>query len=348
MSQEVNEEDILDRIETGLNRACDQRGLTLTPGDAIKRQKYVDIAIEEFLENVDNPPVTHSWFKYGVHTPAGGGGASAFEQVETPESPSIDSDPVEEFVEMSAEDFADFYLSGDYYPPLDSCQMETLPFLREFYIEYAPDWVKELYLANVKLRKHLLELQSQVDPDEDGYWPTNSELQQRYEEVSRLTAGMELKLGRNDLFETVEKPVSEFLVLINMTFLGVTELSDSDQSYELYQYVTELKEFYDERAWELVAFVISRKTAKGPNADQLESWADEALSEFDPETRDKEPAFYEEISELKDFCITAGGYPKPSSFPSRTSDMDETLGELLHLVDGRETENTPDENTGDI
>jgi hypothetical protein len=171
---EPSEAELLKRITTGLQRECERRGVALTPGDAIKTQKYVDLALEEFLGEVDNPPVTMSWFKFGRTTPAGGGGA-ALAQPETTISPTNQGDPVAEFLAMDAADFQEFYRFGTYEPSLEHGNDSLLPFLRQYYLTHAPDRFRNLYIVNARLREALQDLRIAADPESDQQLTTHYE-----------------------------------------------------------------------------------------------------------------------------------------------------------------------------
>lgn len=324
------ERELLQRINAGLDTVCEERGISLTPGDAIKRQKYVDIALQHWLGDVEDPPVTMSWFKYGLNTPAGGGGVVMDVEIEGTETPSIEPDPVQEFIELREDDFADFYRSDDYYPSLSHASDETLSFLRQFYEQHAPERFKRLYLANVHLRECFKTLRQSVDP-EVGELDTYT-LGTQYDKAITATAGLELELG-DEAFSEVSDTVPALLDLIELSFLGIAEQGQDAVSYDIFTYVMSLEEFYDEVAWTLVAHCLSLATSKGPDAESLDDQSQNALT-------DHESEFNEELENLETELMRIGAYPSPSAFPTRTDELDEKIDELFGVVDTADDETT--------
>jgi len=317
------EGEILQRINAGLNTVCEERDISFTPGNAIKRQKYVDISLQHWLEGVEDPPVTMSWFKYGLNTPAGGGGIAMDAEIEGTQTPSIESGPVKEFIKLGEEDFANFYRSDEYYPSLSHANDETHDFLRQFYNQHAPDRFKQLYLANVQLRECFKMLRQSVDPETEHL--ERYTLDTQYEKAIIATARLELELG-DEAFARVSETVPAFLDLVELSFVGIAEQGQDASSYEVFAYVTSLEEFYDEVAWTLVAHCLSLATSKGPGEDDLDDRSRNALNEHEPE-------FTEELEEMEEELMRIGAYPSPSAFPARTDALDEKIDELFGVVD---------------
>lgn len=334
------EAEMLERITTGLHNECDRRGITLTPGDAIKTQKYVDLALEEFLGDVEEPPVTMSWFKFGRTTPAGGGGV-ALAEPETTVSPTNQGNTVSEFLEMDMGDFLEFYSSNSYEPSLQHANEPLLEFLRRYYFTHAPDRFQDLYLVNVRLREALQELRRAADPESDEQLPQASG-EQLYRDVTQLTSRLEVLLSDDYVYYPVATVVPQYLRLMEQSFAGMAALGTEMSTYERYTFALELEGFYEEVAWTKIAHCISRETAVGPNADTLKTQSKDALRDF-------ENQFATEVEELKDECIRVGAFPAPSDYPSRTDDASRTLAELLRvaskpLEDGETNDQTTTDN----
>ncbi|WP_132060278.1 hypothetical protein [Halorussus amylolyticus] len=317
------ERELLRRINAGLDTVCEERNISLTPGDAIKRQKYVDIALHHWLEGVEHPPVTMSWFKYGLNTPAGGGGVAMDAGIDGTQTPSIESDPVEEFIELGEDDFANFYRSDEYYPSLSHANDATHEFLRQFYEQHAPDRFKRLYLANVQLRECFKMLRQSVDPETERL--DTYTLDTQYEKAITATAGLELELG-DEAFARVSETVPALLNLVELSFLGIADRGQDAVSYDVFTYVTSLEEFYDEVAWTLVAHCLSLATSKGPGADDLDDRSRSALT-------DHESEFTEQLEDMEAELMRIDAYPSPSAFPTRTDALDEKIDELFGVVD---------------
>lgn len=320
---EPTEAELLRRITTGLKQECDSRGITLTPGDAIKTQKYVDLALEEFLGGVDDPPVTMSWFKFGRTTPAGGGGV-ALVQPETTISPTNLGDPVAEFLAMDATDFQEFYRSGAYEPSLQYANENLLQFLRQYYLEHAPGRFRDLYLVNVRLREALRDLRTAADPESNQQLTTQNG-EELYRDVTRLTSELEILLSEDYVYYPVAKVVPQYLRLLEQSFVGMAALGAEMATYERYTFVLELEDFYKEVAWTKISHCISRETAVGPSADTLKTQSKNALRDF-------EKRFATEVDDLKEECIRVGAFPAPSDYPNRTDEASRALAELLRVA----------------
>lgn len=327
------EADLLDRITTGLQQECDRRGISLTPGDAIKKQKYVDLALEEFLGEVDNPPITMSWFKFGRTTPAGGGGAVLAEP-ETTVSPTNQRNAVAEFLEMDTADFREFYRYGDYEPSLDEGTEPLLPFLREYYLTHAPDRFRDVYLVNIRLREALQKLRIATDPGSDERL-SDQEGKELYRDVAQLTSRLEILLSDDYVYYPVSSVIPQYLRLVEQSFAGMATQGPDLAAHERYTFALELEDFYKDVAWAKIAHCISRETAVGPGAETLKSQSKSALRGFESE-------FTTEVEELKDKCIRVGAFPSPSDYPSRTDEASRTLAELLRIA-SKPTEGTNDQ-----
>ncbi|WP_435101133.1 hypothetical protein [Halarchaeum sp. P4] len=317
------EAELLERITTALHDECDRRGITLTPGDAIKTQKYVDLVLEEFLGDVENPPVTMSWFKFGRTTPAGGGGV-ALAEPETTVSPTNQGDRTAEFLSMDSTDFQDFYRFGSYEPSLEHANEPLLPFLRRYYHIHAPDRFHELYLVNVRLREALQELRRATDPE------TNKQLsraagEQLYRDVAQLTSRLEILLCDDYVYYPVATVIPQYLRLLEQSFAGMATQETELATHERYTFALEIEDFYNEVAWTKIAHCISRETAVGPGADTLKEQSKNALRDFEPE-------FTAEVENLKETCIRVGAFPAPSDYPARTDETSSTLEELLRVA----------------
>jgi len=318
-----SETELLERITTGLYNECDRRDITLTPGDAIKTQKYVDLALEEFLGEIEDPPVTMSWFKFGRTTPAGGGGATLAEP-ETTVSPTNQGDPIAEFLAMDTADFQEFYRFNDYEPSLQHANEPLLPFLRRYYRTHAPDRFRDLYLVNVRLREELQQLRRAADPESDRQF-SQSTGEQLYRDVTQLTSQLEILLSNDYVYYPVAEVIPQYLRLLEQSFAGMAACGSELATHERYTFALKLEDFYKDIAWTKIAHCLSRETAVGPGADTLKTQSKDALRDF-------ESGFADEVEELKEECIRVGAFPAPSDYPSRTDEISSTLAELLRVA----------------
>jgi len=194
----VNEEEILEALNQGLQEAVEAKGFSWDRGTKVKRQKYTDIALTHFIGPIivdgkrNTPsPITRSWFKYGSLSdrapsgpnmtgpggPTGPTGPTNEGQPFDGESPEIEADPIalpdtddkvnyswcdSEIARSSETDFLQFFLDEELVPPLTSLYWEEVgnyEFLERYYEVHAPPMLQDLYLANVALRKAVEEAQ---------------------------------------------------------------------------------------------------------------------------------------------------------------------------------------------
>lgn len=114
MTEDLREEDILARAEAGLRDAVEARNMKWGAGTKVKRQKYIDLALDHYIGRISTPqgqrsPVTRNWYKYGCVQSASTSN-TPFEPDTAPDQPqtlagSIESGVQEEDVRDDQDEF---------------------------------------------------------------------------------------------------------------------------------------------------------------------------------------------------------------------------------------------------
>ncbi|WP_144060683.1 hypothetical protein [Salinarchaeum sp. Harcht-Bsk1] len=317
MSNELTEEDIIERIRDGLRDAVEGQNLSWEHGTQVKKQKYVDIALNHSVGSImskegQQSPVTRSWYKYGCVQTASTSRA-AFSPDQTPNN-SIDDEemslgPFEPPVELlvpeegtgvppskhdiaskSTIDFMQFFTQSELTPPLDAehwAKMSNIEFLRPYYTETAPSEFRDLYLANLSLREVLgraFETARLAERNRADLLTGSTELELDWTPDTYLqTAGqaaVELRLAIRSspiVPDGLIDPVTTFTDLIEDVLLSLTDLELTEIRPMHYRTLKQIDEFLDATIWEWIARYISYATVVGPQAT---SWREGSRERF--------------------------------------------------------------------
>lgn len=318
MTNELTEEGIIERIRDGLRDAVEGQNLSWENGTQVKKQKYVDIALNHFVgpimsEEGQQSPVTRSWYKYGcVQTVSTS--RPAFSPEEVPNSTNDEEheflgafEPPDELLvpeeetgippsehniaTVSASDFMQFFIETELTPRLDTehwAGMSNLEFLHPYYTETAPAEFRDLYLANITLRQVLgeaFETARSAERNRANLLTESMELEPDWTPDAYLqTAGqaaVQLRLAIRSspiVPDGLVDPVISFTDLIEDVLLLLTTLEATEIRPQHYRVLKELDEFLDGTIWEWIARYISYATVVGPQAT---SWRDGTRERFD-------------------------------------------------------------------
>ncbi|PSQ51908.1 hypothetical protein BRD20_08800 [Halobacteriales archaeon SW_8_65_20] len=313
-----DESNVLEKVETALKQAVREHSdLNWEYGTRIKRQKYTYLAVEHFTGGDEPFPVTYSWYKFGAVMPAApesGTIGPASTQMPTP-------DARESGIFTTAFDnIVDFYRWGDFTPGLnqDSWYASDLDFLAVFYESHAPEEYRDLYLGNVALRQHLdsaLEEVRTARREASTDQPSPVLRTDQYEDIGRAAARIHLGLVGLDFLSQTLYEVREFTNLVEDAFLVLSQTRASEVTESQVAALEELKQVYNEWVWEYPALLMSKETAKGPNAPTLRKWS--AQKHFSVEDN-----LQKHIDSVRQSCVDAGLVPTSAQYPEHDDDVE--------------------------
>lgn len=321
-----DESNVLEKVETALKQAVREHSdLNWEYGTRIKRQKYTYLAVEHFTSDDEAFPVTYSWYKFGAVMPAApksGTIGPASTQMPTPDARESG------IFTASFDDIVDFYRRSNFTPGLDqaSWYANDLDFLAAFYESHAPEEYRDLYLGNVALRQHLGSAIEKVrkarqEPSVDPLSPVFGT--EQYEDVGRAAARIHLGLAGIDFLSQTLDEVREFTNLVEDAFLVLSQTRASEVTESQVAALEELKQVYNECIWEYPALLMSKETAKGPNAPTLRKWS--AQKHFTVEDN-----LQKHIDSVSQSCENAGLVPSSAQYPDHDDDV-ETIGRTVAL-----------------
>lgn len=166
----------------------------------------------------------------------------------------------------------------------DVWQQNTMQFLQNFYISYAPEEYRELYLQSAHLRTRLREVEHTVTAHLDGDQP-----EQDLAELAKAVG-----LGISDLHYSIRKSNSlaatlEMFVrgtdLIEDGLMMLSQVDPSELTETHREVVEEMQEFFYYSVWRFPCLVISQETATGPSAETLRAQRQEELVSFEETLR---------------------------------------------------------------
>jgi hypothetical protein len=324
--EKPTEDAILTKIENALNSVLADLGLPANEEAHVKRQKYLYLVVDEFAEN-DSDPITYSWFKWGVSCKAGPGSDGPGQTLwanTTQAYPILEAQPsdIEQFLRSEIEHI-----------PLDEYwEKDFLDFLEHFYHNHAPPEYRDLYLANVDLLRILDDIQAAV------YNRRNPVREETYEDVIDRTSKLNQEVLAIEHLEDRYRYTSDFTNLFEDVVMMLSELQGQDLKRGHETVMSELKKFYRDHVWLMIAHKLSLRTAVGPNLDMIQSDSDNMLTtlrtQFDEELRQNR-----ERCDAMNLLPSVGDYPDfESESESEESEFDEKFDELMTIVDGRNNE----------
>lgn len=318
------EDAILSKIENALDSVLNDIGLPAKEEAHVKRQKYLYLVIDHFTEDDENP-ITYSWFKWGVSCKGGPGSDGPGQTLWTDTAhayPLLDTQPSE---------IEDFLRNGVIYLPLEEWWEEDFfDFLEQFYSHHAPPEYRDLYLANLDLLRILDDIQAAV------YNRRNPARAETYEDVIDRTSELNQEILALDHLEDRYRYTSDFTNLFEDVVMMLSKLQGEDLERGHNTVMSELKKFYRDHVWLMVAHKISLRTAVGPSSGMIQEDSDNKLTtlrtQFDEELKQNR-----ERCDAMDLLPSVGDYPDlRSGSDGEQDEFEERFDELMSVVDGRE------------
>jgi len=253
------ENTILAKIDTAIDNVVETLDLPKQEQAHVKRQKYTYLIIRRFSDE-HNPPVTYSWFKWGVSAVAGPRSRYGSRSYQTthPDAWLL--------LESNLEEFEQYLLNGIENLDLSEWwEADHLDFLEQFYSHYGPEDYREIYLANIKLLKIIDDIHAAMQNGWDPVRPaTIDDIQQQFEELQAS-----LKSVRH--LREFAGYVSVFKQLLEGSLSSLESFESEEIELGHITVISELRNFYRDRVWLLIAHSISRHTAVGPNAGVIQT-----------------------------------------------------------------------------
>lgn len=273
----VRSDDAVDGIVDGLRAAIEATGGA--EYETIINSRHTEKIVNKLLHcGVDwaDIDIQRSWHIYGVDYRNDAPDPSALQPAALENIASLDSPIVESSARdyPTREDFHEFYLtleigtlSGleDIFETIDD---DFYTFLNQFYCQYAPSEFKDLYKQNVKLQRRLDSHSTDIDVRTIDF--------EERRELGRNITLMHQELSNNSLFDDLLPQFTKFTDLLEDVY---RRFENADHPYELGQApeagIDELERFYHRFAWKWVAELISKKTATGLEAGEIERAVEE-------------------------------------------------------------------------
>lgn len=166
----------------------------------------------------------------------------------------------------------------------DVWRQNTMQFLQNFYISYAPERYRDLYLQSTHLRTRLREVEQAVT--------AHLENEQPDQDVEELAKAVGLEIS--DLHYSIRK--SDSLDATLDMFVRGTDLiedglmmlaqEDPEELTETHrEVVQEMQEFFYYSVWRLPCLIVSQETATGPSAETLRAQRQDELASFEERLR---------------------------------------------------------------
>jgi len=166
----------------------------------------------------------------------------------------------------------------------DVWQQNTMQFLQNFYISYAPEEYRELYLQSTHLRTRLREVEHTVTAHLEDDQP-EQDLAELAKAVGLEISDLHYSIRKSDsLAETLETVVRG-TDLIEDGLIMLSQVDPSELTETHGEVVEEMQEFFYYSVWRFPCLVISQETATGPSAETLRAQRQEELTSFEETLR---------------------------------------------------------------
>jgi hypothetical protein len=273
----VSSDDAVDGIVDGLRAAIEA-----TDGaeyETIINSRHTEKIVNKLLhcgvEEADID-IQRSWHIYGVDYRNDAPDPSALqpaalENIASPDSPIVESSARDY---PTREDFYEFYLTleigtiSGLENVFDMINDDFYTFLNQFYSQYAPREFEELYKQNVQLQRRLDTHSIDIDVRTIDF--------EERRELGRNITQMHQELSNDPLFDEL---LPQFIKFTDMLEDVYRRFENADHPYELGQApeagIDELERFYHRFAWKWVAELISKNTATGLDAGEIERTVEE-------------------------------------------------------------------------
>lgn len=340
---------LLERIDDALRDAVGAANLNWSKATRIKRQKYVNMAVDHFSSDAEErpAPVTRSWFKYGDTQPLSPVGAKRLD-LEEPDSPEIsdECEPTKEgrspyddpIYDTNVTEFMQFFLEDATGPTLseENWLLPDIDFLEIYYQEHAPADLADIYLSNLAIRKAIAGARESVEEIYDGRAELFSDEPDSLPDFSDAhyydmasEAAIQLRLAMRDhptLFNDSLDIVQPFTDLVQDVLLRVESIPRRDIVRPQSRLLQELEDFYDSIVWLVPASEMSAHTVEGPRAESLRTVAQTNIG-------DAREIFRDEFPELQSECKSTDLLPYPSDYPDRNDEASATLDQMMNIID---------------
>ena len=231
------------------------------------------------------------------------------------------SDPTpssgDDLIDDRRDEIIDFYAST--IP--DVWYQNTMRFLQNFYLEYAPPAYRDLYVQSTHLRTRLREVETVIEAHCNGDQPNQS-----IDEIA-TAAGLDI----SDLHCTIREseslaPTFDGFVrgtdLIEDALMMLADREPASFTREDVEIARSMQDFFYYYVWRYPCLVISQETATGPSADSLRSRHRNQFVEFETELDRAASRFERELA-------AAGLRPEYTDYPGpNDDDVAETISSL--------------------
>jgi hypothetical protein len=156
----------------------------------------------------------------------------------------------------------------------------TMRFLQNFYIEYAPEKYRDLYIQSTHLRIRLKDLEEAVEArlnDEDPDTAIDELVRQAGLDISDLHMSIREQDSLRNTFEWFVKGTD----LVEDALMVLSQQPPEELTSAHLDAMAQIQDFYYYYIWRYPCLAISKETATGPSADDLREARQNSLETFD-------------------------------------------------------------------
>jgi hypothetical protein len=201
--------------------------------------------------------------------------------------PTEDDDPLD----GRRDDIIDFYIST--IP--DVWRQNTMRFLQNFYLEYAPVEFRELYVQSTHLRTRLRDVENVVDAHVHGREP-DQDLVNLSVELGRDISDLHCSIRESDALDDTFRAVVRGTDAIEDGLMVLADRNPDDLDEAHLDVVDTMQDFFYYWVWRYPCLVMSRDTATGPCAAALRDARRDQLETFEQDLLERTAEFEDELA----------------------------------------------------
>lgn len=235
----------------------------------------------------------------------------------TPSSPEVSSGDGD-IAGHARENVVDFYISEI----SDVWNQNTMRFLQNFYLEYAPSDYRDFYVQSTHLRTRLRDIEEAVEAHVNDEEPATS-ISEQVREAGLDISDLHISLRESEALNATFQGFVAGTDLIEDCLMMVAKKDPGNLTEEHVDAMKSIQEFFYYHVWRYPCLIISQETATGPSAEALREARTDRLTDFESTLRDEIDSIEKELSDV-------GLRPGYTDYPDEGDEVGEIMGELAN------------------
>lgn len=210
----------------------------------------------------------------------------------------------------------------DFYETLlpEVWKQNTMRFLQNFYLEYAPEPYRDLYVQSTHLRTRLNDIETVVESHIDGEQPQQS-IADLVKEAGLDISDLHCSLRSSETLSATFDSFVRGTDLIEDGLMMLAQRNPEELTHDHLAATRAVQEFFYYYVWRYPCLLISKETATGPSAGALREERQHRFETFEAELDKKAEQFEHELADV-------GLLPDYTDYQVQGDEVDENISSL--------------------